>query len=113
MQQLLYTDTEKPLHYLFRYTSKNEWAWTAPMFVRRVVGWAVIMPLLVLLNLAVFSLRGRWLHVYFECGDGVFMEYAPLSTDYIKRRFPALFFHGELRDSGKRLVRAILSQDRE
>jgi len=97
-------------HVLFRYTRKNEWSWRAPQWLHSVVGWSVLMPCLVVINVAVFALRGRWLHAYFDQGDGAFMEYAPHDDDYVKRRFPALSFDGQLRDSGKRLVCNVIAR---
>lgn len=102
IEHLIYGDGRG--HILFRYTRKNTWSWRAPRWVHAVVGWGLIMPCLLIINVAVFALRARWLHAYWETGDGAFSEYAPLRSDYRRRRFPMLSFAGEVRDSGKRLV---------
>jgi len=68
------------------------------------------MPLLVVINIAFFALRGRWLHAYWDKGDGIIHEYVPVKKSYRYRRFPALNFDGEIRDSGKRLVNNILAR---
>lgn len=107
-RELLDAGDDEQMHVAFRYTSKNRWSWRAPRWLHTVVGWAVIMPCLVIINFAFFALRGRWLHSYWEA-DGALMEYTPEPKGYMTRRLPSLSFVGVVRDSGKRLVRGYRS----
>lgn len=103
IRNLLDAEDDEHMHVVFRYTVKNRFAWRAPRWVHSVIGWGVVAPCLAIINLAFFALRGRWLHSYWDV-SGVLMEYSPREDDYTDRFLPAMFFDGEVRDSGKRIT---------
>ncbi len=95
---LLRSDIE---HILFRHTRKNEVSWSSPLWVRKLIGWGVIAPCLIVINVAIFSLSGRWLHCMWE-EEGRFYEYIPL-TKYGIRKLPSFSFEGRVKDTGMSL----------
>ena len=99
MKEFVFNQTSE--HILFRYTTMNKRGWSSPMWIRKIVGWVVMVPAMLFINLAVFSLTGRWLHAMWQEKDR-FFEYVPVK-DYTPKESPKISFEGYIRDTNLRL----------